>query len=265
MPTHTSTWKGTWHYLIALIAMNIQAPLALRISFLMQMIFMLLNNLVYFTVWWIFFAKFKTINGWGVHEMEAVYAITAGCYGLNVILAGGSRQLAPKISNGDLDAYLVQPKNPLLSQVGSLSQPAGWGDLITAVILLYMSGYGTWSNLPLILLLIICGAAIMSASAILLNCMAFWLGPVEQLARQFFEFVITFSVYPQTIFPIAFKVILFTVIPAAYIGFLPVTILKGAEWWWLALLIGATIFYVGLAQWVFIRGLRRYESGNRIS
>ena len=58
-----SSFRGTLRFFRELLIMNIKAPTALRTAFLMQMFFMMANNLVYFTVWWIFFGKFKEING----------------------------------------------------------------------------------------------------------------------------------------------------------------------------------------------------------
>lgn len=259
-----STMAGTSRFLSALVLMNIQAPMALRATFLMQMGFMVANNLVYFTVWWIFFSKFKEVNGWGIHEIEAMYAISAGAFGLCVVLGNGSRQIAMKIMNGELDTFLVQPKNPLLHQVGSLSSPSGWGDIVSAMVLLYLSGYATLANLPLLVLFVVSGAMIFLASAVIANSLAFWMGSVEQLARQMVEFMITFSVYPQTIFPLYFKFFLFTVLPAGFIGYLPVEILKNGQLKWAVAVFAAALFYSALARLVFFRGLRRYESGNRI-
>ncbi|MCO5144193.1 MAG: ABC-2 family transporter protein [Oligoflexia bacterium] len=259
-----NTIKGSFLFFAKLVSLNIQAPMALRTSFLMQVIFMLLNNLVYFTVWWIFFTRFKEINGWGLAEIEAMYALTAASFGTALVFGAGARQIALKIVHGELDTYLVQPKNPLLHQVGSLSQPSGWGDMITATVLLYMSGYGTLVNIPMLLLFVFCGASFFLATAIIANSLAFWLGHVDQLARQILEFVITFSVYPQNIFPAGFKVILFTILPAGFISYLPIEILKSKNYLWIFGLVAACAFYLALAQFIFYRGLRRYESGNKI-
>jgi ABC-2 type transport system permease protein len=259
-----SSWRGTLRFLGALISMNVKAPMALRASFLMQVLFMVANNIVYFTVWWIFFGKFKEVNGWGIREIEAMYALSAASFGLAIVLGNGSRQIAAKAVNGELDTFLVQPKNPLLHQVGSLSQPSGWGDILSAAFLLHLSGYATWQNAPLLLLFAVSGAVIFLSTAVIVNSMAFWLGYIEQLARQLVEFVLTFSVYPQTIFPFYFKIVLFTILPAGFISYLPVEILKREAFHWAIGVFIAALAYAGIASFVFFRGLKRYESGNRI-
>ena len=102
-----------------------------------------------------------------------------------------------------------------------------------------------------------------TASGVILHSLAFWLGRVEGLARQLWEFLITFSIYPRPLFAGALKLMLFTLIPAGFIGYLPVELLREFTWLGLAAALSGAVLYVGLALLVFDRGLRQYESGSR--
>ena len=76
--------------------------------------------------------------------------------------------------------------------------------------------------------------------------------------------IITFGIYPITLFDSYAKLILFTVVPAALMGALPADFVRAFTWQTLAqLLLGAMIF-LGLAITVFRLGLKRYESGSAI-
>ena len=46
----------TLRFTRALIATNLKASFALRGSFWIQAAFMVMNNLIFFSVWWIFFS-----------------------------------------------------------------------------------------------------------------------------------------------------------------------------------------------------------------
>ena len=56
---------------------------------------------------------------------------------------------------------------------------------------------------------------------------------------------------------------LYTGLPAGFISFLPVELLREFSWPTFLAVLGATAVYAGLAFAVFAAGLRRYESGNR--
>jgi ABC-2 type transport system permease protein len=74
--------------------------------------------------------------------------------------------------------------------------------------------------------------------------------------------LITFSTYPMNIFNGVVRVLLFTVIPAGFITFVPLQLLQQFSWPLFAGMIGFMVLFVGAAAAIFELGLRRYESGN---
>jgi ABC-2 type transport system permease protein len=76
--------------------------------------------------------------------------------------------------------------------------------------------------------------------------------------------MLTFGIYPITLFDNYAKLILFTLIPAALMGAVPAQFIRSFTWQTLAeLLIGAVVFLL-IAVSVFRLGLKRYESGSAI-
>jgi ABC-2 type transport system permease protein len=256
---------GTARFLRKLVATNLKAGFALRGSFWLQAGFMVANNLIFWTVWVLFFNKFDALNGWRLPEMTALYGLVAAAFGLTQIFAGGLRNMAQVIADGDFDGFLTQPKSVLLHLAGSRSFPAGWGDIVSGIGLLAASGLVSLASTPLAVLLVVASAGFFVAFGIILHALAFWLGAVNSLARQCYEFLIMFSVYPQHIYTGALRVMLYTVLPAALIGYLPVEVLRSFSWGQLGIVVTSSVAYLGLATVVFRRGLRRYESGNRFT
>jgi ABC-2 type transport system permease protein len=254
---------GTARFARALVATNLKAVFALRGSFWLQAAFMAANNAVFFSVWWIFFQRFDDVGGWRLRDMLALYGVTASSFGLAVILGYGVRDLARTIADGDLDAYLTQPKDLLLHVLGSRSSAAGFGDLGSGIVLVVLSGYLGPATIGTYLLAIPCGAVVFLSAGVLFHCLAFWLGPVNDWSRQMWEFLITFTVYPQTIYGPLLRVFLFTVFPAGFIGFLPVEMFRAPNAGGLLAIAGGAVGFAVLARIVFRLGLRRYESGNR--
>ena len=255
--------RATLQFASALFVTNLKATFALRGAFWASAAAMVLNNLLFFAIWWIFFDRFEHVRGWRVGDMAALFGVVASGFGCAVVLSGGVRELSRYIIEGELDSFLCQPKPALLHALGSKTFASGWGDIGSGLILIGISGYLRLDTLPLVFVAIAISAVLFTASGVLLHSCAFWLGRIENLARQFWEFLITFSIYPRTIFSGAFKFLLFTVIPAGFIGYLPAELLQDFSWWVLGAAVGGAVFYATLALFVFDRGLRRYESGNR--
>ena len=246
----------------ALIAMNLRHSLALRAAFWLQAAFMVGNNLIFFTTWWILFQRFEDVGGWRLPDVVRLFGVVAAGFGLCVVFAGGVRDLARTIADGDLDSLLLQPKPVLLHAAASRSQASGWGGFATAIGVLWFAGLAParcpgrcspcWR------------AAAFLATAILLQSSAFWLGRVEQLARQASEFILTFSLYPRPLFSGGVAFLLYTLIPAGFIAYLPVELVRRPTFAHAILVAAGAVAWLALALCVFQRGLRRYESGNRI-
>jgi ABC-2 type transport system permease protein len=214
-------------------------------------------------MWWVFFAKFQEVRGWRLGDMAAIYGTVAGAFGLAMVFGEGARGLARTILEGDLDGFLTQPKPPLLHCVASRSDASGWGDLVSAILLLGISGYLSPATLPLGLLGMACGAVVFLATTVLIQSIAFWVADSSDVARQLSEFVILFSLQPKPVFTGALKLLLYTAVPAGFISYLPVELVRGVSVPVLAAVVLAAVLYALLAAAAFRAGLRRYESGNR--
>ena len=76
--------------------------------------------------------------------------------------------------------------------------------------------------------------------------------------------MLTFAIYPISLFDSGARLLLFTLIPAALMGAVPASFTRVFDWsMLLQLLVGAVIF-LGIAIGVFQLGLQRYESGSAI-
>jgi ABC-2 type transport system permease protein len=249
-------------FLLALIATNLKASFALRAAFWLQATFMIASNVLYFVFWWIFFARFPEVRGWTLADVTALYGIVALAFGAAVVFAGGVRELAPRVARGELDGYLTLPKSPLLHLVASRSMASGWGDMLSGAAFIATSGLVSWRSWPVAMVAVAASTLVFVATAVILHSFCFWLGRLGQLARQAWEFLITFSLYPRPLFGGVLKVLLFTLLPAAFVGWLPCELLRDFRWSTLAAVAGGAIGYCMLASWMFAMGLRRYESGN---
>ncbi|HWW85338.1 MAG TPA: ABC-2 family transporter protein [Vicinamibacterales bacterium] len=252
-------------FIRALVVTNLKATLALRGAFAIQVVFMMLNNFTFFVFWWVLMGRVTTLRGWHIGDIELLFGMVCVAFGLTVTLAGGVRHLGRFIDEGDLDTLLTQPKSVLVYALGVRSQPSGVGDFLSGLMFIVWSGQVTRSSWPLVLAGIIAGAIVLVASGIVFYSLAFWMGKVETVARQMWELLITFSLYPEPLFGGALRLVLFTLLPAGFVGYLPARIVRAPSMANVALLAFGTAAYLVFAVQVFERGLRRYASGSRFS
>ena len=248
-----------------LMATNLKATVALRGAFAMQVVFMALNNFTFFVFWWALMRRVPVIRGWHLGDVQLLFGLVAVAFGLTVTVAGGVRHLGRFIEDGDLDTLLTQPRPVLIYALGMRSQPSGIGDILSGSFLIGASGYLSLHSAPFLILGVTAAAVMFLATGILFFSLAFWLGKVETIARQLWDLLITFSMYPEPLFGGVLRVVLFTILPAGFVGYLPVAIVRAPSTLQVCLLILAAAAYLTLAAFVFGRGLRRYTSGSRFS
>ena len=140
----------------------------------------------------------------------------------------------------------------------------GMGDITYGFFSYALSGQFSWDGLLRFIVASILGAIVFTAFLVSVQSLAFWMGRISNFSGFVFNAVITFGIYPITLFDNYAKLILFTVIPAAFNGAVPAAFIVSFSWrHLLELLAGAMIFLI-LALTVFRVGLKRYESGSAI-
>jgi ABC-2 type transport system permease protein len=260
-----SNTSNTLTFARALLATSVKATVVLRGAFAMQVVFMALNNLTFFVFWWALMRRVPELRGWRLGDILVLFGVVAAGFGVAVTIAGGVRHLGRLIDEGGLDTLLSQPKPVLLHAIGLRSQASGIGDLISGIGFIVCSRQVSWHALPIVALAIVASAIVVIASGIVFCALAFWLGSVDTLARQLCDLVITFALYPESLFGGALRFVLFTILPAGFVGYVPSQLVLNPSIGRALLLAAAAGVYLGAAIAVFNRGLDRYASGSRFS
>lgn len=250
--------------LLAIWKTNLLSAMEYRAAFLTQVIGMLANNFIYFAIWIIFFNKFKDVRGWGVNDMYVTFGVLASAFGIVSLLFGNAFTLSDIISKGRLDYYLSLPRPVLLHTISSRTIASGLGDFIYGFISYGLSGYFSWDGLARYILATLLAATVFGAFLILTQSLAFWFGTMTNFSGLMLNAMLTFGIYPITIFDSYAKLILFTIIPAALMGAVPAEFIRAFSWQVLGELLLGAIGFLALAMFVFHKGLRRYESGSAI-
>ena len=257
-----------WHeigFITHLIRLNLASNMEYRASFLSQAVGMFLNNGIYFVFWLLFFDKFEAIRGYGIQQIFLLFAIITVGHGVALTTAGNAHRIAELVAQGRLDYYLSLPRPVLPHILFSRMDPFTMGDLTFGVVAYAFAGR---FDLLSILLFIICSllaAVIFVSFFTIVGSLAFFFGNATEWSFNLRNAMITFSLYPLGVFQGMVRVMLFTLVPAAFVGGVPVEVVETHNPALLGGLVAAAAISVLAMILVFHYGLRRYESGSAIN
>lgn len=232
-----------------------------KTSFIMRVLFMILNNASFIIQWVVIYSIKDNVGGYTFEEILLLWGIAASTYGFSHFFFKRAYSLSDIITNGKLDSFLVQPKNVLISAITTDVEVSALGDLLYGFIVLFISGISV-SKLFLFLFFTITGGIIMTDIAVILGSLSFWLGRADIIADSGNNLLVQFATYPDGIFKGLAKMLLLTVIPIGLISYFPVWIMTKFDIKLTLIIVTATIVLTLLSFIVFNRGLRRYSSSN---
>ena len=223
---------------------------------------MVLNDLMWMAFWIIYFDRFPVVQGWQKADVLTLWCVGELGYGLAHGIFGNASNLAGIIVRGDLDFYLVYPRNVLVHTLVSRTNATALGDTLLGPVAFLHLVRPTVTQFACFVLAGILAAGLFLGFTVLAHSIAFFIGNSESLSEQVTGSLIHFSTYPSGIFRGATKVILFTVIPAGFINNLPVGVVREFDPVFFAVAALASVGFLVAAHVVFRAGLKRYESGN---
>lgn len=243
---------------------NISSVMEYRVSFLVQCFGMILNNAAFIFFWWILFSNLNRIGGYSFQDEMLLWSLMSTSFGFSFVVFGNVNQITRMILNGEMDTYLLQPKDTLINILCSKTIVSAWGDTLYGIILfLLVKGFNIKGFL-LFLIFCITGGLIFSAVLVTVHALSFYTGNTEGLAQLVSEFLITFSIYPEGIFNNGLKNVFYTVIPIAFIVYIPSGVINNFSAFGLFKVFAVAFIWIIIAYAMFYKGLKKYESGNLI-
>jgi ABC-2 type transport system permease protein len=244
---------------------NLAAGMEYRASFIVQVLGMALNNGAFIVFWLILFDRIgSSLRGYFFQDVMFLWAMIGAGFGLAAIFMGNAPHLSRIIYRGELDVYLLQPKPVLANLLASRMSISGWGDLLFGLLLFGLTQTPTLPKIALFLFFSLMAAVVFTSLRVLYHSLTFFLGNSEELASTASNLIISFSLYPGTLFEGPSVWMLHSLVPAALVAYIPADIFRRFDAGKMLLLIGGDLVFVLAALVLFHLGLRRYESGNRM-
>jgi len=251
-------------FLLTLWRNNLLSVMEYRVSFLAQVAGMFLNNVAFLGFWSIYFHRFHQVRGWQMADVLLLFGTVAAGFGIAVCLFGNVLRLATVISEGELDYYLSLPRPALLHALASRMVPSGLGDLLFGFAALAVVGVASPDQALRFALGAALGATVFVGVLTTAHALSFWIGDSSLLAGTVQQGLILFSTYPLAVFDGWARFLLFTLMPAAFVGAVPASLVRSFSWEALGELALAAAVATALAIVLFRRGLVRYQSGSAL-
>ena len=166
--------KNQIKVMVLSVKYNIMKQMTNKVTFITNIVFMILNNASFIVQWIILFNLKNEIGGYTIREVVLLWGIAASTYGIAHIVFCKAFDIPELIINGKLDTFLVQPKNVFLGVLTSDTKISAIGDLIYGYICLAIYGI-TIKNFILFTIFSITGAIIITAFSSIVGSLAFWI------------------------------------------------------------------------------------------
>lgn len=233
-----------------------------RRAFWFLMLGMCLQNLIYFSSWALIFKRVSSLNGWALPDVAFLTASTCFGYGLIFTLFGGIATLGECIENGELDIHLARPRSTLLLACSSRMNPNHIGDILTGLVALPLFMQLDMRSIALFIILALSSGMVFLAFRLFVHSLYFFGAGGETGENSFMSFIIAAS-NPQKGLSPFLKFAMLSIFPAGFVGLLPVEIMHGFRWDYMAYQLCGSVVWLAFSLWFFQHGLKRYSSGNK--
>ena len=139
--------KNNLRFLLKALKYNILSAFEYKKSFLIQVIFMFINNGFFLVFWNVVFAKNGgSLNNIEMKDIYILWTIPTISWGIASFFFGGATKLNEYIKNGNLDTFILQPKNMFLNIATSYSDFGAAGDLLYGLLIgIIAAGISTYT------------------------------------------------------------------------------------------------------------------------
>ena len=225
-----------------------------KVSFISNIVFMILNNASFIVQWIIIYSLKEDIGGYSFKMVMLLWALSALTYGISRFFFRDSFELSDTINKGGLDNYillpknildtfLIQPKDVLLSCITSSVEVSAIGDIIYGYIVICIVAI---DKIFLFTYLGILGGITITCIAVIIASLSFYFGKTENIANTVNSIMTNFATYPGTIFKGFIRILFYTILPLSITCYVPVEILTNFDIFKLIYVTLGTLFFIAL-------------------
>lgn len=232
-----------------------------RAALVSQMSIMVLNDIVWVLFWALFFRRVGTVRGWDGERMLLLLSVLTCAGGIALGVLANARRVGNMAVDGDLDGVLALPVPPLAHLLLRRVEAINVGDLVFGLALFASTGSHTVARTAVFVGAVIAVATLLTGFLVLTGSLAFFIGRNEG-GELGFHAMLLLGAYPVDVFAGAVKVVLYTVVPAAFVSSVPARLIEDFDLGPALGLAGVAGLFAFAGWATFTLGLRRYTSGS---
>lgn len=247
--------------LVATLRNAIAEAAANRAALTSAMTVMAVNDIVWVAFWVLFFRRVGEIRGWDGDRILLLLAVITSAAGISLGVLANARKIGAMAVAGELDAVLSLPVSPLAYLLLRRVEPTNVGDLVFGLVLFAVAGRPTLARTATFVVVVLLAAMLLTGFLVLTGSLAFFAGRSEG-GELGFQAMILLGSYPVDVFAGMAKVVLYSVVPAAFVSSVPAKLIDSFDAA-AAMRLAAVAGAFALVAWsTFTVGLRRYASGS---
>ena len=127
--------KNNIRYFFNALKVSIKSAMAYKVSFIIQTVFMFINNIFFLIFWAVVFSKTGNNTDITFNNVLYLWSFSALSYGIAYFFFAGVQKINDYIITGAMDSFLLQPKNILLNVATSKCSFSACGDLIYGIVI----------------------------------------------------------------------------------------------------------------------------------
>lgn len=232
-----------------------------RRAFAFQAAVMVVNDLAWIGFWIVFFHKAGTVRGWNIDQIVLLQAVLTTGGGFTLGVLANARHVGSIVTTGGLDALLGLPAHPLGQLLVRKIEPVNLGDMVFGIVLFAVAGHPTPARTLIFLGVSTVSMVLLTSFLVLSGSLAFFGGRSDS-GELGFSAMMVLSNYPTSVFSGLGKLIIYTVVPAAFVATVPAQLIDDFNLASATAMLAITVLFAFGAVIVFNTGLRRYASGS---
>lgn len=234
---------------------------ARRAAFWSQATVMVVNDMAWVTFWFIFFNRVGQVRRWDTDSVMLLLAMLTTSAGIVLGLLSNARRIPQLVADGALDETLSLPVAPLWHLLVRRIDPVNVGDVLFGVALFVIIGQPTPGRVLAYAAGVVASVVLLTGFLVTAGSTVFFTGR-SQAGDLGLHAILLLASYPADVFGGYTKVLMFTVVPAAFVSAVPARLIDDFSLGSAVGLLTAAAAFAVVAWATFSLGLRRYTSGS---